>query len=113
MLKTPILLLFLLAFHKAYSQDTLTLKITNMQDVYQPCMNHWFPCGTLLFGKPVSSVNPDKVYTIHVFSTDILNRLPKNSSSIYRVILRKRYGKDPFEKSDGEAYSLIEIRSVW
>lgn len=112
-MKNLILLLFLLVFHKAYSQDTLTLKITNMKDIYEPCMNHWFPCGTILFGKLTSSINPNKGYTIHVLSTDILNRLPRNPGSVYQVVLRKRYGKSPFDKSDEEEYSLMDIRSVW
>jgi len=104
---------FLFPF-SGFPQDTLVLKIINMQSYYEPCLNHWFGCETLLLGKLTSGTDPNKTYRIHVSSTATLNLVAKNSSSIYRVILRKRFYKDPFEKSDKEeSYSLIDIRSAF
>ncbi|MGV3609566.1 MAG: hypothetical protein ACO1N0_01365 [Fluviicola sp.] len=105
---------FLICFSlKGFSQDTLVLKITNLEARYEPCMNHWFPCGTILTGKLTSSIAQNKTYTIHVLSVDVLNRLPRNASAIYQVIVRKRYSKSPFEESDEEEYSLIAIKSAF
>jgi hypothetical protein len=109
-----IALFWFFSFSNGYSQDTLVLKLINMQPYYEPCFQHWNSCGTLLLGKLTDGTNPDKIYRIHVSSTEILNRLAKNSTTIYRVVLRKRYSKDVFEKSETEiSYSLIDIRSIF
>jgi hypothetical protein len=103
-----VIVTFLFSF-KGFSQDTLVLKITNMQAFYEPCMNHWTSCGTILYGKPSYGEDSEKSYRIHVLSTEILNRLHKNPTSIYHVIVRKRFYKDPFEQPGEEVFNLIAI----
>ncbi len=110
-MKSTILFLLLFGFSNAYSQDTLILKISNLQNHYEPCFSHWISCETVLLGK-LTSIHSDKTYTIHVLSPVDLNRLPKNASSIYQVVLRKRFSKGPFD-GPGETYNLVDIRGAF
>lgn len=115
MKKLSILLIsfHLLNFNKAFSQDTLLLKISNLASYYKPCANE-VGYEAILQGRIVdltSSELGQSTYFIHVYCPSILNSLPKNSTSIYRVVLRKKFYKNPlFDTKTGTEYSLVDIR---